>query len=170
MENLERIYNAANYAKQDKDLINETFQFDDGKPYAIDKFNGINLSGLFTLLIKEAGRLCDHYASDMFYDLKMIHEDLYGDSSVLFNQDTYRTIIGIRESGVDGPTFMKYRLNNVLGGTDSFTYYYRAIYLIEITPDENYRSWRKLSAYRVSPSSMDFYFKYKERRDYPEMG
>ena len=147
----EKIFEAANYAKYGADLLQETFQLDDGKPYYADRFNGINLSGC---LIQEAGRLCDAYASDMFYDMKELNERLTGDTSELFDNKEFRFIIGIREHGVDGIGFMKYRVDS-----DSCVYHYREIILIEIVPDERYSGMRKLSAWKVSPSSMDFYFR-----------
>lgn len=150
----ERVFAAANYAKYGADILDETFQLDDGKPYYADRFNGINLSGLFTFLIKEAGRLCDNYASDMFYDMKELNERLTGDASELFDNKEFRYIIGIRDSGVDGIGFMQYRIDS-----ESCVYHYREIILIEIRSDEKYSGWRKLSAWKVSPSSMDFYFR-----------
>ncbi len=150
----ERVFAAANYAKYGRDLLDETFQLDDGKPYYADRFNGINLSDLFTFLIKEAGRLCDNYASDMFYDMKELNERLTGDTSELFDNKEFRYIIGIRDSGVDGIGFMQYRIDS-----ESCVYHYREIILIEIRTDEKYSGWRKLSAWKVSPSSMDFYFR-----------
>ena len=160
MENKERLYKAIEYAKFGEDLIDDRFQLDDGKPYYCDRFNGINLSSLFSLLIKEAGRLCDHYASDMFYDLKQLYEDLYGDNCVLFEQEEYQTVIGIRESGVDGEGFMLSRMNS--GDTNPFTYNYREIFLIKATRTDKGLGG-KLSCYRVSPSSMDWYFERKEK-------
>ena len=160
MENKERLYKAIEYAKLDKDLINDTFQLDDGKPYYCDRFNGINLSSLFTLLIKEAGRLCDYYASDIFYDLKQLHEDLYGDKCVLFEQEEYQTVIGIRNSGVDGEVFMISKMNS--GDTNPFTYNYREIFLIRAVKTKEGLGG-KLSCYQVSPSSMDWYFTHKEK-------
>lgn len=159
MEN-ERLYRALEYAKYGNDLIGDTFQLDDGKPYYNERFNGINLSSLFSLLIREAGRLCDNYASDMFYDLKQLHEDLYGDNSVLFEQEEYQTVVGIRDSGVDGESFMVSHMNS----EDTFTYRYREIFLIRITKEERYSGMRKLSCYKVSPSSVDWYFRHKGKK------
>lgn len=156
MEEL-RVYEAAEYARYGSDIINETFQLDDGKPYYADRFNGINLSGLFTFLIREAGRLCDAYASDMFYDMKELDERLTGDNSELFDNKEFQYIIGIREHGVDGIGFMKYRVESEQ--YNSCQYHYREVILIKIVPDETYSGWRKLSAWRVSPSMMDIWFR-----------
>lgn len=148
----EELYEALEYGKFGKDLCNHRFQLDD---YSIhDRFNGIWLSGLFSLLIKEAGRLCDDYASDMFYDLQDLYRDLNGNDAVLFKQKTYRNVVGIRDMGVDHETFVSLRAEQ-----EGCTYHYRAIYLIMVTPDEQYEDMRKLSCYKVSPSLVDSYIK-----------
>lgn len=158
MDKTERLYKALEHAKFGEDLLDYKFQMVMPDPYPWDKFNGINLSSLFSILIREAGRLCDSYASDMFYDLKLLHEDLYGENSVLFTQDTYRTAIGIRDCGVDGESFMSSQVD----GSDTFTYRYREIFLINITPDKDWKGFRRMSLYKVSPSSVDFYFRHYE--------
>lgn len=156
MLEVNELYEALEYSKYGDDLCDHTFQFEDGKNIYGEKFNGINLSGLFSLLIKEAGRLCDGYASDMFYDLKGLYEDLHGENSVLCEQETYRNVVGIRDYGCDHEAFMLTRTND-----DSFTYCYREILLITVTPDERYSGMRKLSCFRVSPSSVDSYLRRK---------
>ena len=154
------IFEAARYAEYGNAVVDTVFQIDEGYRYE-DRFNGINLSSLFSFLIREAGRLCDNYASDMFYELKAIEQRWYGKDSVLFNSEeivdgTYdEIIIGIRESGVDGMSFIKNR-------TDSFIYTYRE--LIRIRADKKENGMWRLQAYRVSPSSMDHFFE-KERRN-----
>lgn len=156
------LYEALEYGKYGKDLCNHTFQLDTGICYGHDyhdRFNGIWLSGLFTLLIKEAGRLCDDYASDMFYDLQELYRDLNGNDAVLFEQDTYRKVIGIRECGVDGEQFVSARAEQ-----EGCVYHYRTIYLITVTPDERYpNSMRKLSCYKVDPGLVDSYVKARRK-------
>ena len=153
MENTQ-FWKAINYAKYGEAVVDDIFQLDTGYPYN-DRFNGINLSSLFSFLIREAGRLCDHYASDMFYDLKMIHEQLYGKDSILFDIDTWRTVIGIRDCGCDSEGMMLSRSDS----EDTFTYRYREIVVIEITVEDGRGH---ITAHRASPSSVDHYFK-KER-------
>lgn len=77
----------------------DDYKFSARKYCGVDNFNGINLSGLFSYLIKEAGRLCDCYASDMYYDLKMLERHLYEDMK--FVDEPYCTMLGIRSGGVD---------------------------------------------------------------------
>ena len=153
---LDELYEALEYGKYGKDLCDHSFQLDKGLVER-DRFNGIWLAGLFNLLIKEAGRLCDDYASDMFYDLQDLYRDLHGNDAVLFEKETYRNVIGIRENGVDHEDFIRVRAE-----AESCTYHYRAIYLITVTPDEKYPdSMRKLSCYRVSPSLVDSFLERK---------
>lgn len=153
---LNELYEALEYGKYGKDLCDHTFQLDDGRPYFNERFNGIWLAGLFTLLINEAGRLCDSYASDMFYELQTLYKDLNGNDAVLFEQETYRTVIGIRDMGVDHEAFV-----NLRADAEGCIYNYREMFLITVTPDEKYGGSRKLSCYRVSPSSVDYYIKRK---------
>lgn len=88
-------------------LIEDEFQL--VRTPAYDKFNGINLSSEVSYLIKEVGRLCEHYASDFYFDLKQLYHDLV-DESVLFTQDEYLWVVGIRDMGCDGESFISNRL------------------------------------------------------------
>ena len=92
-----------------------------------DHFNGINLSSEMSFIIREAGRLCDHYASDAFYDLRLMHDDLMGTNSVLFTEDEYLWVIGIRDMGCDGPEFLYNRLD-----TETAEREYRKIYVLRV--------------------------------------
>lgn len=153
------LYEALEYGKYGKDLCDHTFQLDTGLCKE-DRFNGIWLSGLFSLLIKEAGRLCDNYASDMFIDLQTLYKDLNGTTSVLFEQETYQYVIGIRDMGVDSERYVKCNAER-----EDCTYAYREMFLITVTPDEKYKGSRKLSCYQVSPSSVDAFV--KRKREFP---
>ena len=149
--NKEQLYKALEYGKYGVDLVNTDFQFSNGE---YEKINNINLSGLFSLLIREAGRLCDNYASDMFYDMKTLFDDLNGESTKLFEDENYLNVVGIRDCGVDHESFILSR-----SGSDSFTYLYRELLLIKVTPIEGYKGLKKLSCFKVSPSSVDHYIK-----------
>lgn len=92
-----------------------------------DHFNGINLSSEMSFIIREAGRLCDHYASDAFYDLRRMHDDLMGTNSVLFTRDEYLWVIGIRDMGCDGPEFLYNRLDAQTAERE-----YRKIYVLRV--------------------------------------
>ena len=147
----EQLYKALEYGKYGVDLVDTDFQFSNGE---YEKINNINLSDLFSLLIREAGRLCDNYASDMFYDMKALFDDLHGETSKLFEDENYLNVVGIRDSGVDHESFILSR-----SGSDSFTYLYRELLLIKVTPLEGYKGLKKLSCFKVSPSSVDHYIK-----------
>ena len=70
---------------------------------------GLNLSGLFTLLIKEAGRICDDYASDLLYDIDEMKADLknrdaFAKSKRYSNAggvERLTYLLGFRDKGVD---------------------------------------------------------------------
>ena len=86
----------------------------------------INFSDIFTELIQAAGTGCEYFASDMFYDLTEIHKAIQNlDSKVFY--------IGIRDSGVDGTTYIKSKLeNSSVYGTNNYIKLYRC----EVKTDE----------------------------------
>lgn len=86
------------------------------------KFN-INYSTILTKLIQEAGRWCEHYASDLFIDWITIDKEL---SNHDFNGGRY--VFGFRESGVDSFNFITLKLNDHNYNTD----YYRAFWTLDI--------------------------------------
>ena len=90
-------------------IIEDEFQLVRTPEY--DKFNGINISSEVSYLIKEVGRFCEHYASDLYFDLKRLYHDLV-DESVLFTQDEYLWVVGIRDMGCDGESFISNRLEH----------------------------------------------------------
>lgn len=86
----------------------------------------INFSDIFTELIQAAGMGCEYYASDMFYNLTEIHKAIQSLDNKIF-------YIGIRDSGVDGNSFIKSRLeNSSTYGTNNYIKMYR----LEIKTDE----------------------------------
>lgn len=79
----------------------------------------INYSDIFTELIQATGMGCEYYASDLFYDLMEIHKTIK-------NLDNKVFYIGIRDSGVDGNSFIKSRLeNSSTYGTNNYIKMYR---------------------------------------------
>ena len=88
----------------------------------------INYSSILTKLIKECGRLCESYASDLFVDWNGIQQKL--------KEKTMKTsayLFGIREMGVDHSKFVLSRYNN-----NSHAYYeYRKIYRLDVIIDDN---------------------------------
>lgn len=86
----------------------------------------INFSDIFTELIQAAGMTCEYYASDLYYTLTAIEK-------IIKNFENDVLYIGIRDSGVDGNTFIKSRLeNSSTYGTNNYIKMYRC----EIKTDE----------------------------------
>lgn len=102
-----------------------------------DKFNGINISSEMSFLIKEAGRICEYFASDMFYDLKELHGDLVS-TPVLDHKDDYLWVVGIRDSGCDGKYYISNRLDDETAGRN-----YRALYAIRVVRTGSH--WYKIA-------------------------
>lgn len=90
----------------------------------------VNLSDIFTKLIKDAAR-CNSYSSDVYYDLKKIDEEVhayrnYADFEPIF--------IGFRRHGVDGNTFIMARIGeNIYRASNE----YFALYSINIEQNED---------------------------------
>ena len=83
----------------------------------------INYSSILTKLIKECGRLCESYASDLFVDWNGISQKL---KDKTMESSTY--LFGIRDMGVDHSKFVLSRYNN-----SSHAYYeYRKIYRLDV--------------------------------------
>lgn len=84
----------------------------------------VNTSSILTRLIQEAGRFCEHFASDLFIDWKSI-ESFIDESAGKMESKTF--LLGFREYGVDGNSFIFSRYN---GGA-------------YLCPEKEYRSiWR----------------------------
>ena len=79
----------------------------------------INYSDIFTELIQATGMTGEYYASDLYYTLTAIEK-------VVQNFENDVLYIGIRDSGVDGNTFIKSRLeNSSTYGTNNYIKMYR---------------------------------------------
>ena len=132
------------YGRAIPGIYDSTFQFIPAPAW--DKFNGINISSEMSFLIKEAGRICESFASDIFYDLKELHRDLV-DEPVLNPQADYLFIVGIRESGCDGKTFISIKLE-----AETAKQNYRKLYAIRVTHIEGHWykiAMRKIATYRL---------------------
>lgn len=94
----------------------------------------INYSDIFTELIQAAGMTCEYYASDLYYTLTAIEK-------VVQNFENDVLYIGIRDSGVDGNTFIKSRLeNSSTYGTNNYIKMYR----LEIKSDNDLQTMELL--------------------------
>ena len=67
----------------------------------------VNFAELFRHVMQSLVDHCKHYPSDILYDIESIRAFLRNPDDVDGRRDFY---IGIRESGVDGETFIKSRL------------------------------------------------------------
>ena len=139
-------------------VISESFQCFKNEAYH-EQFNGINLSHLFTLLIRETVKYTESYTSDIFYDLQKLWSDLKGDTTILYNQSEYKNVIAIRDMGTDGESFI---LTRNAGESDTFEYLYKTIFYIKVTPDKRSESWKTLECFRVDPKELDTYFQKKQ--------
>lgn len=143
-------------------VISDNFQCFKNEAYH-EQFNGINLSHLFTLLIREAAEHTESYTSDIFYDMQKLWDDLKGETTVLYSQEEYDYIIGIRDTGTDGESFI---LTRNAGICDIFSYLYKRMFYIRIRNDGKYSSnWKEIKVFSVDPCNLDKYFQ-KEREDY----
>lgn len=79
----------------------------------------LNYSSIFSELI-HAASVCEYFASDVFIDLKAIER-------AIDNAETGVFFLGYRDSGVDGKSFVKSRLEN-----DQY-YHYIRLYRLEIS-------------------------------------
>lgn len=84
---------------------------------------GINVSDILTKLIKEVGRLCDSYASDLFVIWKEIQQKL--DNGTM--QST-RYVFAIRDSGVDHALWYENHKDE--------PNYYRAVWFLDVETTE----------------------------------
>lgn len=113
----------------------------EGQVYT-NSYNGepttnINYSDIFTELIQATGMTCEYYASDLYYTLTAIEK-------VVQNVKNDVLYIGIRDSGVDGNSFIKSRLeNSSVYGTNNYIKMYR----LEI---KSYNDLQTMELLRVS--------------------
>ena len=109
-------------------------------PYSEEKRTDINYSDIFSELIQAAGMGCEYYASDMFIELTAIKEAI--DS--LENRIFY---IGIRDSGVDGNSFIKARIDKY---SCDYTQYIKLYKLtVGIIKDDYVMTLERISRYDV---------------------
>lgn len=88
-----------------------------------------NLSRIFTILIQAAGQYCEHYASDILYDVARIKETITNINTQ--TSSTKYELVGIRKNGVDGNEYIKSRFY----GSDIDEYH--KIFAIKLSFDAN---------------------------------
>lgn len=74
----------------------------------------LNLSSIQTALIQITGRFCEHYASDLMCTFWNLDPFLNGANRN--KSDRWTIGVGIRESGVDGNTYIMSRLKRTVSG------------------------------------------------------
>lgn len=84
----------------------------------------INYSSILTKLIQEAGRWCEHYASDLFIIWKCNIDKKLDDGTM----DTERFVFGFRKDGVDHKEWYELHKNDV--GR------YRAVWFLDVTVND----------------------------------
>ena len=97
----------------------------------------VNRSDVMSYLIKEVGTKVTHYQSDLYYDLHTLNEviDKWKPDEIM--DDIY---VGLRESGVDGNTFVIAGARN-LSTARGFVDRYIALYKVSLreVKDETYK-------------------------------
>ena len=78
--------------------------------YHLEREDNINISGILTRLIQNVGRFCEHYASDLLYDLAQV--DAFLQPYDITSDNRWVLVFGIRESGVDGAFFTSSRIKS----------------------------------------------------------
>lgn len=84
----------------------------------------INYSSILTKLIQEAGRWCEHYASDLFIIWKYNIDKKLDDGTM----DTERFVFGFRKDGVDHKEWYELHKNDI--GR------YRAVWFLDVTVND----------------------------------
>ncbi len=104
------------------------------KPFTCNRLKDLNMSIIFTELIKQAAR-CETYSSDICYEIQEIMNGISGitpPETILGKNGEGKTyMFGFRDWGVDHDNFIKSRMKNQ---TDPL-FTYRRIYLLRFEPD-----------------------------------
>lgn len=98
--------------------------------------NFLNMSDINTLLIKQAAKHCDRFASDVIIDINAMEKRILELAECAIKGETIpateRLFFGFRDMGVDGATFVRSRLENV-DDYGKIGKYYKALYVAEIS-------------------------------------
>lgn len=98
--------------------------------------NFLNMSDINTLLIKQAAKHCNRFASDVIIDINAMEKKILELAECAIKGETIPAteclLFGFRDMGVDGTTFVRSRLENVddYGKIGKF---YKALYVAEIS-------------------------------------
>lgn len=94
---------------------------------SFDRLKGkweINYSSILTRLIQEAGRWCEHYASDLFVQWKCNVDNKLADGTL----ESGRIIFAMRDSGIDCEKWYEIHKEE--------SNYYRAVWFLDIVAEQ----------------------------------
>lgn len=111
----------------DRASCNELCMKETGRRVTYTNEYDINIHEIISLLIQNAGRLCDSYASDIIYSIDTIREGINDDRI----NETF--IVAIHASGVDGIKRLIGCMNHERWSEDK----YRCIYGIRVNHDND---------------------------------
>lgn len=97
----------------------------------------VNRSDVMSYLIKEVGTKVTHYQSDLYYNLHMMNEDIDNWKPNEIMEDIY---IGLRDSGVDGSSFVLSGASNSSTARE-FVNRYIALYKVSLREVEEIYKW-----------------------------
>lgn len=122
---------ASAYEAEEKIVMNEDAYIKS------DGASGANISSIVSLLVQEAGRYAERFASDVVISINSMNEaleDAFGCDGRLF-------VFGIRRDGVDHLEFVASKMKSSYGNSGYFEEYYRKIYAVRtsIRGDEGMR-------------------------------
>lgn len=106
------------------------------KPYTCNRLKDLNMSTIFTELIKQAAK-CESYSSDICYEIQEIMNAISGitrpETILGENGEGKAYMFGFRDWGVDHDNFIKGRLDG--SPNCDVRLLYRSIYLLRFEPD-----------------------------------
>lgn len=102
--------------------------------------NNLNMSDINSLLIKQAAKHCQHYASDVVIDINSMEQKILELAGKAIKGEVTAPVMecvffGFRDMGVDGTTFVRSRI----GDAESYGKIgecYKALYVAEISVGE----------------------------------
>ena len=118
-----------------KPITASGYTFDASAPFSV------NDSDILTRLIQEAGRFCEHYASDLFIDYMSVREYIENTVGELHSEPAATFLFGFRENCVDGN---EYILSHYSNDGKNARYAYRSMWRLDITKSRGEYGERKI--------------------------
>lgn len=106
-----------------------------------DAYN-INTSEIATILIQNTGRFVERYASDFLYNWSNVCAQIEKIACCLKSDEAFEPIFevipfGLRENGVDHANYIESIILNNYMKSGYLDYYYRKIFAVAVSCDEN---------------------------------